>query len=254
MKQRFGMKKKRALTALVAATRSGVRKREDLMIHRVVALLVLVLLVAVALPAGGAAAPAAKPYIVVLERGADSEAVARDHGRRYGASVRFTYGHALKGYAATIPDNRVADVRGDARVAYVEPDGTATAMAQTLPWGIDRVDADQSSTKAGDGSGDVSNVQSYIIDSGIDKSHADLSVVGHVNFAGGPNKDCNGHGTHVAGTVAARTTRATWSVSHRVPHRRASRCSAAPAAARTQVSSRASTGSPLTPRSPRSPT
>jgi subtilisin family serine protease len=42
-----------------------------------------------------------------------------------------------------------------------------------------------------------------VIDSGID-SHSDLNRSGHVNFAGGKNTDCNGHGTHVAGTVAAK--------------------------------------------------
>jgi aqualysin 1 len=80
------------------------------------------------------------------------------------------------------------------------------AVAQTLPWGIDRVDADVSSTLAGNGSGAVTGVNAYIIDTGV-YTHPDLNVnvVGHVNFVSdGKNYDCNGHGTHVAGTVAAR--------------------------------------------------
>jgi subtilisin family serine protease len=97
-------------------------------------------------------------------------------------------------------------VQNDPRVAYVEQDQVARAVAQTLPWGVDRVDADLSPTAlAGNGSGAISNVNAYIIDSGIDKAHTDLKVVDHVNFTGdGRNRDCSGHGTHVAGTVGAK--------------------------------------------------
>ena len=162
-------------------------------------------LVAALFAAGSAAGTTVDSYIVVLkERGASSGAIASEHARKYGASVKHVYGHALAGYAATIPSDRVDAVRADSRVAYVERDGVATAVAQTLPWGIDKVDADVSSTKAGDGLGAVANVNAYVIDTGIDAKHSDLNVVAHVNFAGGRNTDCNGHGTHVAGTVAAR--------------------------------------------------
>ncbi|HEV8249937.1 MAG TPA: S8 family peptidase [Gaiellaceae bacterium] len=160
--------------------------------------------VLLALPAEAAAPQAAQPYIVVLKTGVDSEAVAALHAQRYGAAIGFVYqGYALYGYSARIPADRIPALRADENVAYLEPDGEVTADAQTLPWGIDAVEADASSTVAGDGSGAVSNVNVYIVDTGVDAGHADLNVVGHVNFAGGRNKDCNGHGTHVAGTVAA---------------------------------------------------
>jgi subtilisin family serine protease len=128
------------------------------------------------------------------------------HAQQYGAQVEFVYGHALAGYAAVIPAHRLAEVQADENVAYVEADGEMSAAAQILPWGIDKIDADISSTRAGDGSGAVTNVNAYIIDTGIDYGHADLNASSsrHVNFANGPNKDCHGHGTHVAGTVAAR--------------------------------------------------
>lgn len=155
-------------------------------------------------PAAGSVIP--DRYIVVLkEEVPDPTAVAREHAQHNGAEALYTYQHALKGYAARIPDKRLAEVRADERVAYVERDQTAEISGQMLPWGIDRVDADLSLTKAGNGSGAVSNVHAYIIDSGIDKSHTDLNVVNHINLVGdGRNRDCNGHGTHVAGSVAAK--------------------------------------------------
>jgi subtilisin family serine protease len=172
---------------------------------RLVPVLTIAALLALAWVAPTAGArPGGEGYIVVLKDRVDSPGeVANDHERRYEASVEFVYRHALGGYAGTIPASRVDDVRSDSRVDYVERDGRVHTTAQTLPWGIDRIDADASSTLAGNGSGAVSNVNAYIIDTGIDRGHADLNAVGHVNFAGGPNRDCNGHGTHVAGTVAA---------------------------------------------------
>jgi subtilisin family serine protease len=125
---------------------------------------------------------------------------------RQGFRADHIYSTAIRGFAARLTARQIDDLESDPMVEYVEADGTMTTSAQTLPWGIDRIDADVSSTKAGDGSGAVTNVNAYIIDTGIDTGHADLNVnvVRHVNFAGGQNRDCNGHGTHVAGTVAAK--------------------------------------------------
>ncbi len=145
-------------------------------------------------------------YIVVFNEGEvrDPTAVAREHARGHGAEVLYTYEYALEGYAARIPERRLDEVRAEERVDYVEPDGTMETAAQTLPWGINKIDADVSSTRAGDERGGITNVNAYVIDSGI-YSHTDLYRVNHVNFTGdGRNRDCHGHGTHVAGSVAAR--------------------------------------------------
>jgi hypothetical protein len=157
-------------------------------------------------PADAAAANVngADSYIIVLNDGVDSTWVAQRHTARFGLTLGFVYEHALRGYSALVPAARLAALRADANVRYVEPDGIATISAQTIPWGISKIGANVSSTKAGDGSGAITNVNAFIIDTGIDTAHADLNVVRHVNFATGPNRDCHGHGTHVAGTVAAR--------------------------------------------------
>jgi subtilisin family serine protease len=124
--------------------------------------------------------------------------------RRHGFRAEHVFSAAIRGFSATLTARQIADLENEPFVSYIEPDGVMTAVAQTLPWGIDTIDADVSSTAAGNGSGDVTNVNVYILDTGVDQAHADLNVVAHVKFALGPNEDCNGHGTHVAGTVAAR--------------------------------------------------
>ena len=123
---------------------------------------------------------------------------------RHGFRSEHVYSASIRGFSARLTARQIVDVESDPAVAYVEPDGTMSIVAQTLPWGIDRIDADASSTRAGNGSGAVNNVNAYIIDTGVDAAHGDLNVVGHVDFASGPNRDCNGHGTHVAGTAAAK--------------------------------------------------
>jgi aqualysin 1 len=148
----------------------------------------------------------ADPYVVVLEDsvGNPSQVANEIDQRQEGFEVGFVYTEALEGFSAEIPDDSLADVRNNSRVAYVERDKVVTVAAQALPWGVDRIDADRSSTRAGNGSGAISGVNIYVIDTGIDATHADLNVVrSDVNFHGGPDTDCDGHGTHVAGTLAA---------------------------------------------------
>jgi subtilisin family serine protease len=115
--------------------------------------------------------------------------------RRHGFRADHVYSATVRGFAARLSAKQIDELEQNPDVALVEPDGTMFAVAQTMPWGVARIDGGQA----------VNNVNVYIIDTGIDTRHADLNVVGHVRFGGGPNADCHGHGTHVAGTVAARS-------------------------------------------------
>jgi len=156
---------------------------------------------------GATSAPASAgsgDYIVVVKDSSDPGAVAADHARRYGAQAKRLYTSGLKGYAGAIPRGRVDDVRADSRVSYVERDAPVHSVSQTIPWGISKVGATVSPTAlAGNGSGTVPNVTASVIDTGI-ASHTDLNIRTYVNYAGGQSTDCNGHGTHVSGTIAAR--------------------------------------------------
>jgi subtilisin family serine protease len=177
--------------------------------RRRTALLVAVLAVLaglLSLPALAGNENGAGSYIVVLKDAVDPGAVANIHANKYGAKVDAVWGNALHGYAAVIPNDRVAELRADVNVQYVVADGEASISAQTTPYGIALINATTSSTIAGNGSGTVSNVNVYVIDTGVDSGHPDLNVVQSVSFARGGSKtgDCNGHGSHVAGTIAAK--------------------------------------------------
>jgi subtilisin family serine protease len=78
------------------------------------------------------------------------------------------------------------------------------AVAQTLPTGINRIEADESSQVSGNGSGAVDGLAVAVIDTGSGP-HADLNIAGGVNCSTGNSfNDGNGHGSHVAGTIGAR--------------------------------------------------
>jgi subtilisin family serine protease len=144
-------------------------------------------------------------YIVVFkDTVADPAGKARGLARANGLRPLHVYEHAVKGFAAVIPAARLARIQADPDVAYVDQDQVVSIAAQTLPTGIDRIDGELSSTRAGDGSGSV-NVDVAVIDTGIDIDHPDLNVVGGKNCSTGRSyNDGNGHGTHVAGTIGAK--------------------------------------------------
>jgi subtilisin family serine protease len=159
-----------------------------------------------------ATAEAPQRYIVVLkDHVAEPGAVAGEHARRHRAEVRHVYGSALKGYAAAIPGSELGALRSDPRVAYVEPDGPVSMVAIQLDatWGLDRIDQRTlplSTTFATTNTG--AGVTAYVIDTGILTSHNEFggrASSGYDAVDGGSAEDCNGHGTHVAGTVGGST-------------------------------------------------
>lgn len=148
--------------------------------------------------------------IVVLNghvkgKSADNKQRALGVAKQMGLTVTFAYGAALTGFAASIPEGRLHSLEKDPRVQFISADEMFSIESQILPTGIDRIDADQSSTVAGDGTGSV-NVGIAIIDTGIDPSHPDLNVQGGINCSNGDDsyEDVHGHGTHAAGIAAAR--------------------------------------------------
>jgi subtilisin family serine protease len=146
-------------------------------------------------------------YLVVLDDAADPAAVASELGVRHGLALGHVYRHALRGFAAKIPPHRLAAIRNDPRVAFVQPDRVVRLAAQTLPTGIDRVDADRSPTARIDGLDERVDVDVAVLDTGIARDHPELNVVGGKACVGGSSDDQHGHGTHVAGTIGALDNR-----------------------------------------------
>ena len=132
--------------------------------------------------------------------------------RRHGFRARAFYSRALKGFAASVTPAVAARLAADPLVLSVEPDNPialapveAVGSPQIVDWGITKIGADLSGAHSGDGTGTVSGVNVYVIDTGVDPTHPDINLVNHVSFVlNEPNADCNGHGTGVAGIIAGR--------------------------------------------------
>ena len=149
-------------------------------------------------------------YIVTFKPGVDVDAATADLARGNGFAVHSTRHHAAPGFTAAIPEARLSRIVGDPRVEIVEKDyivtldlprvearpGGGGGGTQSTPWGITRIGG------AGDGTGRTA----WIIDTGIDLNHTDLNTSKNCHAAFGFNTpdDGNGHGTHVAGTIAAK--------------------------------------------------
>ena len=156
--------------------------------------------------AGSAAAPASverATYIVVLDDSVnDVAATARSLTQAAGGDLGFVYQHALKGFSAKLSAQAASALARNPQVALVSPNGTVHITEQATPTGVSRIDAPVSSETG-------ANIRVAIIDTGIDLDHPDLQ--GNIDAGSGFNcispgssaDDDQGHGTHVAGTVAA---------------------------------------------------
>ena len=142
----------------------------------------------------------ANRYIIVLEPRINPKQVAADNG----VDPDFVYTTVLNGFAGTMSDLAHSKLRRDNRVVRIEMDSQQSASA--IPWGVDRIDQRQLPINGmyiptGTGAG----VSVYIMDTGINFSHTMFSgrAIRGIDVIGdGQNGlDCDGHGTHVAGTV-----------------------------------------------------
>src|SRR5262245_26981665 len=158
-------------------------------------------------------------YLVVLEDwaagpkgpGSAADAVAANLAATHGGAVDRIYRNALLGFSVRMPEAAARRLSLDDRVAFVEEDGIVEAFTTQLnpPWGLDRIDQrtlplNQAYNYEVTGQG----VKVYVIDTGIRFSHNQFggrATSGFDAVDGGSADDCNGHGTHVAGTIGSST-------------------------------------------------
>jgi subtilisin family serine protease len=126
------------------------------------------------------------------------------------ADADYTYSTGFNGFAASIEAEELEKLRDDPNVDYIEQDAVVTISAtqEDAPWGLARI----SSAKPGgttytydESAGE--GVCAYSLDTGVDIEHPEFEgrAIWAKNFAGGSDKDGQGHGTHTAGTMASKT-------------------------------------------------
>jgi subtilisin family serine protease len=183
----------------------------------------LTALPAQAAPAEGKVLAAGSPtavkdsYIVTLKQDAGfkaSSTTGKDLIKEYGGTVKKTFGAALNGYTATLSATEAKRLAADPAVATVEQNQTvqlADTTQSSAPWGLDRIDQTSlplSGTYTYPDNGG-SGVTAYVIDTGVRISHSQLSgrAANGYDAVDGDTvaQDGNGHGTHVATTIAGTT-------------------------------------------------
>jgi subtilisin family serine protease len=171
-----------------------------------------------ALPTGtvlvSGAGAIADSYIVVLKAGSDAAAhvtsASQTLARRYGGRVLNNYLATVRGFQADMTATEARHLAANPDVDFVEQDAKVTLSAtQAKPtWGLDRTDQRALPLSKSFTSGSARNVTAYVLDSGIRISHHEFGGRARNGWDFIDNdsiaNDCNGHGTHVAGTVGGR--------------------------------------------------
>jgi subtilisin family serine protease len=145
-------------------------------------------------------------YIVVVKDNADPRSVAAVAG----VNPHFVYTAAVNGFAAELNEGQLNALQHNPNVEYIEQDQEfqATTTVSAASWGLDRIDQ-RSLPLSGTFSytSTASAVRAYVIDTGIQTSHPDFGGRASAVYdaLGGNGQDCNGHGTHVAGTIGGAT-------------------------------------------------
>ena len=161
-------------------------------------------------PQGAAAAADAQQRFIVRFTPGSSARGEAEKLRGQGAKVERVLGAVFPGAVVTLPARAAAGLSRNPNVAAVEADAPVRVAdtQSSAPWGLDRTDQ-----RALPLSGTytyattASTVSAYVVDSGVRADHVELSGrvrAGYDAFGTGTS-DCNGHGTHVAGTVAGKT-------------------------------------------------
>lgn len=202
------------------------------------AALLAVALLGVAVPSARAAVPAAlekkSRYIVLLDDGAaDAKSVADKQAGRLGFSVAGLFDRGLRGYVGSMTDRAAKALASTPGVLAVAPDTPVRVVEETAPattqllatspgyanlpaiWGLDRIDHRADAPRL-DGAyrynATAPQVTAYVIDTGVRKTHQEFGDRVRAGFDAYRPKtdpafaqDCDGHGTHVAGTLGGQT-------------------------------------------------
>ena len=151
-------------------------------------------------------------YLVVMRSSDDLDEEEAEISRSGGRTEK-RFSRAINALSVKVKHSEAGRIRNNPKVLFVELDQPMYALDTQSPspsWGLDRIDQralplNSTFTASAKGAG----VNAYIVDTGISSTHVDFTGRMSTGFSsivdGNGTNDCNGHGTHVAGTTAGTT-------------------------------------------------